>query len=113
MTKTPQPTLNKRKGAAYESLVAKYLEVERIRLAGTEDRGDFHYELPTGLVVVEAKTEKRYDLGTWATEAEKEAGHVGAPFWVVVAKRRGRPMPGDSWIITSLDQWLEQTGSVS
>jgi len=104
---------NKAKGAKFETAIARHLGVERIRLAGTEDRGDMHYVTPAGLVVIECKAANRTELAEWAKEAEREAAHVGAPFWLVVAKRDRRPAPGDSWAISSLDQWLRQTGAAT
>jgi len=113
------PTTNKRRGASWEIELAEHLRartgqrVERIRLAGRDDRGDMHLATTSGMVAVEAKNAKANDLAGWCDEARQEAVNAGLPGWAVVIRRRGQRDPGAAYVVLSLDEWLRQTGAVA
>lgn len=114
-------------GRYYETEVMRYMrergfDVERLRLTGTEDEGDLL--LRTGgerraRFVIEAKRVKALNLSGWVAEAEHERNnyceHRGFGPWatgfVVVHKRRGKGV-GQSYVTTTLDEWLEDRGQV-
>jgi Holliday junction resolvase len=84
---------SKRKGTAFETAVVTYLRdehglpVERRALKGTRDCGDI-IGMPG--FVLECKCCARMELAAWMDEALKEAANDGAPFYVVVHKRKGK-----------------------
>jgi Holliday junction resolvase len=100
---------SKRRGTAFETDVCRYLSeehglpVERRALRGTRDCGDV-----AGLpgFVLELKNCKRTELAAWMDEALKEAANDGAPFYVVVHKRRGRNV-SQAYVTMSLELWAQ------
>jgi Holliday junction resolvase len=91
------------KGTAWESAIVTFLQnqgwphAERRALNGAKDRGDIVTGVP-GLIV-EAKNEKRYQLGEWVNEANTEAANAGAELGVVWAHRKGKASAGDGYVI--------------
>lgn len=108
-----------RAGKQFESDLMKYLrkqnvDVERLRLTGTEDEGDLLIREYHARFVVEAKRTKTLDLAGWIKEAEAERNnyekHRGYGLdpvgFVVVHKARGKGI-GQSYVTTTLDEWLK------
>lgn len=110
-----------RAGKQYETDLMNYLrdrglDVERLRLTGTEDEGDLLIRQPHQRFVIEAKRVKAMDLAGWVREAQTErlnyaqhrsiAGHSREfPYFLVVHKARGKGI-GGSYVTTTLDDWL-------
>lgn len=90
------------KGTRWESAIVTFLQscgwphVERRALNGAKDRGDI-----AGIpgVVIEAKSAARVELAAWLDEANAEALNDRAAYGVVWFKRRGRPDPGDGFVL--------------
>lgn len=112
-----------RKGPQFERDLMAYmrtldLDVERLRLAGTEDEGDLllrtsdahNYD---GRFVLEAKAERRYDLSGYVREAQEEAVNyaihrqIGPVHYAAVVKRH-RQAIAKAYVVTTLDEWLRQ-----
>lgn len=98
---------SKQKGTAFETALVRWLEsqgipAKRIVLHGNQDQGD----VDAGLVNFEAKNCNSISLSTWVKEAEVETAHAGKPV-VVVAKRKGISDAGQSYVITTLAQFME------
>lgn len=98
----------RRKGSAFENEIVRYLRenghpfAERAYGAGRpDDRGDID-GLPGW--VLEAKCHKSLDLAGWANEAEAEAANARAPWWAVIAKRRGKPVDS-AYVVMPLSQF--------
>ena len=97
---------SKRKGTAFESAVVEFLRThgfpyaERRALRGVRDCGDV-----AGVIgwTLELKNHRAMDLGTWATEAEKEAMNDHGYRWAIVHKRRQRNVR-DAYV--TLPLWL-------
>jgi hypothetical protein len=91
---------SKRKGTAFETLVANYLGVERKTLKGNRDEGD--------LIVpdwaLELKATKEIDLAGAIDEARVEAKNAGVPHFAAIIKRRGRGV-GEAYVVQTLEQW--------
>lgn len=100
----------RRKGNDFETEIVKFLQshgfpfAERAYGAGRpDDRGDID-GIPGW--VLEAKCHKSLDLAGWANEAEAEAANARAPWWAVIAKRRGKPVEM-AYVVMSLRQFAE------
>ena len=80
------------KGAAFEQLVADYLETERRVQRGNVDRGDLVFQQ----VTVELKAPGRgkpLNLSAAMTEAKAEAVNAGTPDrYCVITRRTGYPV---------------------
>jgi hypothetical protein len=84
---------SKARGTAFETAVVDFLRAhgfpyaERRALRGNKDCGDV-----SGIVgwVLELKNHREMDLGTWMTEAQKEAINDGSYRHAVIHKRRGK-----------------------
>lgn len=110
---------SKRKGTAFESAVVDWLQghgfpyAERRALSGKNDRGDV-----AGIpgVVLELKNHNRVELAAWVEEARTEAANASVDVWAVVAKRKGKGDPAESYVITNLATFvalLEPVGVTS
>lgn len=95
-------------GTRFERSIADYLSrvlnddrIDRRAKTGAKDRGDIAGVRYHGQrVVLELKDYGgRLQLPSWVSQAEIEAGNDDAPFWAVIAKRRGSAKPGDQWVI--------------
>lgn len=98
---------SKQKGTAFETAIVRWLELrgtdaKRIVLHGNKDQGD----IDAGEVNFEAKNCNAISLSTWIKEAEVESANAGKPV-VVVAKRKGLSDPGKSYVITTLDTFMD------
>lgn len=98
---------SKQKGTMFETALVRYIEscgldAKRIVLHGNKDEGDIDVN---GYLNIEAKNCNTISLGTWVKEAEVESNNADKPV-VVVAKRRGISDPGQSYVITTLDEFL-------
>lgn len=89
------------KGTKAESALVSYLKtrgfryVERRAKSGRKDRGDI-----AGIpgVVIEVKSQARFDLAGWVREARLEAINDDAPTWFVVVKAPGKGLEkADEW----------------
>ena len=120
-TKTPRATLNKRKGAQWESALSEWMRAngfpraERRHLAGVNDKGDLagivdHHDCEW---VIEAKDCATWELKTWMAEAAKERGNAGADYQAGVVRRRGSSDPGEAYVIVPLAQWALEHASFS
>lgn len=118
-------------GKRYQNDLMKYLrddrglDAERLVLTGAEDEGDvllrlpnkvnkFAYEHADERFVIEAKREKGFSLADWIKQAQIEANNYGLhrglnfdPHFVVVHHARGKGI-GQSYVTTTLDEWLRQ-----
>jgi hypothetical protein len=108
-------------GKKYEADLMKYLreqgcDVERLRLTGVEDEGDLLLRGGRVRFVIEAKREKGFNLAGWVKEAQTEREnydkHRGYSLFssefVVVHHARGKNI-GQSYVTTTLDEWLKGT----
>ena len=108
---------SKQRGTAWETGLVKYLreqglDAERLRQTGKNDEGDIALRVDSRYIL-EAKATARINLAGWIAEAELEADNYGkhrgieTPGFVVAYKRRNHST-GQSYIITTLDEWLRQ-----
>lgn len=94
-----------KKGPKHEADVVEWLRAhgfpyaERRVQGGSRDRGDV-----AGVpgVVLELKNCNRVELAAWVDEARAEARNAGVDVFAVVAKRKGKGDPGESYVITTL-----------
>lgn len=111
-------------GKAYETKLMQHLreqgwDVERLRLSGAEDEGDLLLRvLNKGFqrYVIEAKRTKSLDLSGWVKQARVERdnyknhrnfGSLDPVGFVVVHYARGKGI-GQSYVTTTLDEWLSR-----
>lgn len=107
-----------RAGKAFEGELLRYareqgIDIERLRLTGEEDEGDLLVRGAHARHVIEAKRVKQLDLAGWIAEAtrerdnyDKHRGYSLVPTrFVVVHKARGKGI-GQSYVTTTLDEWL-------
>lgn len=116
---TTQSARNRRKGAAFELDVLKWvrevarLRAERLRLAGKLDEGDIAVDDVGLTYVFECKNEQKINLSGYMSEAIYEAHNYANArgldprdvMPVVVVKRRGRPV-WESYVVTTLAEFL-------
>jgi Holliday junction resolvase len=108
---------NKRKGAAFETGILKWLRskgvsAERLRLAGKDDEGDIVCMVAGQPYVFELKATVKMDLPQFWREATVEAANYAkargldtVPPAYVIVKRRMAGLE-QSWVIQDLQQWL-------
>ena len=112
------PKYNKSKGAAFELDVIKWfrkigLSAERLRLAGKDDEGDVVVIVGASTYLFECKNTARLELEEFWRQTEVEAKNyakarnVDVPFHYVLWKRKRKGIE-KTWVIQSLDQWLEE-----
>lgn len=97
---------SKARGTAFETAVVDFMRahglplVERRALRGAKDCGDI-----SGVVgwTLELKNHRELDLGTWMTEAQREAMNDGGYRHAVIHKRRGKNVR-DAYV--TLPLWL-------
>ena len=122
-------------GKKFQRDVMKYLrddrglDAENLVLTGAEDEGDIilRYtpyaragEGPDGQnrIVLEAKREKGFHIGSWIKQAVVERDNYAKHRYlkpeevgfVVVHARRGAGHMGDQYVTTTVDQWLRGQG---
>lgn len=113
----------KKAGSAMESLVANFLafrladdRIERRTKNGNKDRGDI-----TGIkstsgdrVVIEVKDYRgELHASTWIREAHTEAANDDAAIGLVVAKRARTSVPGEQWVLMTLEDLAVLLGADS
>lgn len=112
--------MTNRKGPLWEVKLLNYLrengfDVERLRLTGKEDEGDLVVKDFGGVVIVEAKNEKKVDLAGYIREAEAEAenyarhrgiddGTFVTP--VAIIKRRNHGV-GKAYVVMTVDTFFD------
>lgn len=112
------PIKNKRKGAQFEIDVLNWFRklgfsAERLRLAGREDEGDVVVIVGGGTYLFECKNTARLELDEFWRQVEVEAKNfakardLDVPFHYVLWKRKHKSID-KTWVIQSLDQWLEE-----
>jgi Holliday junction resolvase len=114
----PSPKYNKTKGSQFELDVMKWFRslgvtVERLRLAGRHDEGDVAVIVGGGTYLFECKNTARLELDNFWKQVEVEAKNyararnIDVPFHYVLWKRKRKGIE-QTWVIQSLDQWLEE-----
>lgn len=112
------PKYNKTKGAAFEIDIIKWFRklgfnAERLRLAGKDDEGDVVVVVAGETYLFECKNTAKLELDNFWNQIEIEAKNyakargVDAPFHYVLWKRKRKGI-NQTWVIQSLDQWLEE-----
>jgi Holliday junction resolvase len=112
------PSYNKRKGAAFELDIVKWFRklgfsAERLRLAGKEDEGDVVVVVAGETYLFECKNTARLELDEFWRQVELEASNYakargkGVPLHYVLWKRKRKGI-NKTWVIQTLDQWLEE-----
>ena len=112
------PKYNKTKGAAFEIDIIKWFrklgfKAERLRLAGKEDEGDVVVVVAGETFLFECKNTAKLELDNFWKQIELEAKNYAkarstdVPFHYVLWKRKRKGI-NQTWVIQSLDQWLEE-----
>lgn len=112
------PKYNKSKGAAFEIDIIKWFRklgftAERLRLAGKDDEGDVVVVVAGNTYLFECKNTARLELDEFWRQIEVEAANYAkargatVPFHYVLWKRKRKGI-NQTWVIQSLDQWLEE-----
>lgn len=113
---TSQSRAAKARGRECESMLCDYLRArgwpaERRRLTGDEDLGDIG-----GIrkLVVECKAHKSLNLPAWLDELAIEVQNADRRYpediahtGLVVARRRGKPHPGDWYAVMSVERMFD------
>lgn len=105
----------KKAGSSFERLVADYIgarlkdsNIDRSIKRGSKDRGDIAGLRFNGKpVAIECKNTSRISLSEWIKEARVEAENLGAPFGVVVHKRRGTTDPSLQYVTMTLENLVD------
>jgi Holliday junction resolvase len=109
---------NKTKGTAFESSVVHWFrelgfKAERLRLAGKDDEGDVVVVVAGETFLFECKNTAKLELDNFWGQIEVEAANyakkrkVKVPLHYVLWKRRRKGI-NQTWVIQSLEQWLEE-----
>ena len=102
----------KRKGSAFERLIADYLAermpCERIPAGATLDRGD----LWTEAAAIQCKNCRTLSLGAWLRDAIEQQANAGKRLHALVVKRKGSQAPADQFVVMTLEQFRELLGEV-
>ena len=114
------PIYNKKKGAAFEISVMKWLRslgvvADRLRLAGKDDEGDLVCIVSGKTYILELKNTVKLNLPEFWRQAQVEAlnyakarGLGEVPLSYVIVKRRNARGIGKAWVVQDLDQWLKE-----
>lgn len=107
-----------RRGPLWETKLLDHLrghgfDVERLRLTGREDEGDLVIK-DGGVVIIEAKDDKTFNISGWLREAAAEAVNyarhrsidASCVTPVVVVKRRNYPV-GRAYLVMELDTFFD------
>lgn len=109
---------NGRKGSLFETSVLKWFRekgilAERLAKAGKDDEGDIVAFVAGRPYVFELKNVQRMDLPKYWREVVTEAANYAAarglpevPPHYVIVKRRNHGIE-QSWVIQTLDKWIE------
>lgn len=100
---------SKQIGTRWESAIVNYLQqwwphVERRALNGAKDKGDVAGVIG---VMIEAKSASRIALAEWMKELQAEKANANAPIGVVWIRRRGKPDPGDAYVLMDGNQFVQ------
>lgn len=102
----------KRKGSAFERLIADYLAervpCERIPAGATLDRGD----LWTEAAAIQCKNHRTLSLGAWLRDAMEQQQNAGKRLHALVVKRKGSTAAAHQFVVMSLEQFRELLGEV-
>ena len=112
------PIANKRKGAAFELDIVKWFRklnftAERLRLAGKDDEGDVVVVVAGKTYLFECKNTAKLELDNFWSQIELEAKNyakqrkIEPPLHYVLWKRKRKGI-NKTWVIQTLDQWLEE-----
>lgn len=112
------PKYNKTKGATFELDIIKWFRklgfsAERLRLAGKDDEGDVVVVVAGQTYLFECKNTAKLQLDEFWRQIELEAANYAkarsatVPFHYVLWKRKRKGIE-KTWVIQSLDQWLEE-----
>ena len=118
MKKKSNPIANKRKGAAFELDIVKWFRelnfnAERLRLSGKDDEGDVVVIVAGKTYLFECKNTAKLELDNFWKQIELEAKNyakarkVKQPLHYVLWKRKRKGI-NQTWVIQTLDQWLEE-----
>jgi hypothetical protein len=95
---------SKRKGSAFERLIADYLAeripCERIPAGATLDRGDLW--LPD--MAIQVKCCRSLSLGAWLRDTVQQQANAKKPLHALVVKRKGVADPGEQFAIMTVSQ---------
>lgn len=104
---------NKRKGDVFERAIRDHCraagwDADRTRAGYERDYGDIHLAASvTGpAVILQAKNEKTINLAGYVRDTHEQRVAAGAEHGAAVVKRRGVGDPGQSYVITTLDDYL-------
>ena len=109
---------NRKKGAKFELDVMKWFRslgfsVERLRLSGKNDEGDVTVIVGASTYLFECKNTAKLELDEFWRQAEVEAKNyakarkLDVPFHYVLWKRKRKGIE-KTWVIQSLDRWLDE-----
>jgi hypothetical protein len=97
----------KRKGSAFERLIADYLAeripCERIPAGATLDRGD----LWTSAAAIQCKNHRALSLGAWLRDAVQQQANAGKRLHALVVKRKGVTDPAEQFVVMTLEQFRD------
>lgn len=107
--RTRSPAASRKAGAAFERLVADYLQqhvddrIDRRVKTGGRDKGDIGGVRHMGQrVVIECKNHRKLDLADWIRQADIERGNDDAQIGLVVHKRPNIGDPGEQYVTCTL-----------
>jgi hypothetical protein len=102
----------KRKGSAFERLIADYLAermpCERIPAGATLDRGDLWVEA----AAIQCKNHRTLSLGAWLRDAMEQQRNAGKRLHALVVKRKGSTAPAEQFVVMTLEQFRDLLGQV-
>jgi len=97
----------KRKGSAFERLIADYLAeripCERLPAGATLDRGD----LWTSAAAIQCKNRRALSLGAWLRDAIEQQQNAGKRLHALVVKRKGVTDPAEQFVVMTLEQFRD------
>jgi hypothetical protein len=102
-------------GTRFERLIADYLaarvddRVDRRPKTGSKDKGDIGgVRTAHGhRVVIECKDSGgSIKAGEWMNEADVERGNDDALVGMVIAKRKGTQLPGEQWVLMTVEDLI-------
>jgi hypothetical protein len=106
--------VQKVKGDVFERLVRDHAEArgfraERTRAGYARDAGDVHLLTDAGrvLATLQAKNHRTWCLAEWLRELAEQRTEAKALHAALVIKRRGVADPGQSYVVLTLDNYLD------
>jgi hypothetical protein len=105
---------NKVKGDAFERAVRDHactrgFRSEKTRAGYARDAGDVHLldEHRRPIAALQCKNVRTWDLAGWCRALAEQLAESGARHGALVLKRRGTADPGQSYVVLTLDQYLD------